>query len=80
MIREKIHEYLGMIIDFTLKTGCSITQYDFAKKMRNDLDEGLKSLCRNNPAADFLFKVNLKAEVLNQKRKEEYHKTTAKCI
>ena len=80
MTRGKIDKYLGMTIDFTLKTGCSITQYDFVKKMWNDLDEGLKGPCRNNLAADFLFKVDPKAEALNQKRKEEYHKTTAKCI
>ena len=78
--RGKNHEYLGMTINFTLKIGCSIAQYDFVKKMWKDLDKGLKSLYRNNLAADFLFKVNTKAEVLTQKRKEEYYKTTAKCI
>ena len=32
--RGKVHEYLDMTIDFLLKIGYSITQYDFAMKMR----------------------------------------------
>ena len=78
--RGKIHKYLGMTIDFTLEVECSITQYDFFKKMWKDLDEDLKDSYQNKPAADFLFKINSKAELLKQKRKEEYHKTTAKYI
>ena len=80
MVSEKIHEYLGITIYFALKVGCLITQYDFAKKIRKDLGKGLKGPHRNNLAADFLLKVDPEAEVLTQKRKEEYRETAAKCI
>ena len=50
--RAKIYEYHRMVIDFSLKIRCTIIQYDFAKKLQKDLDDGLKDLCRNNPAAD----------------------------
>ena len=80
VIRGKVYEYLGMTIDFLLKIGCSITQYDFVKKMRKELHEELKEPYRTNPVADFLFRVDSKAASLSKEKREEYHKTMAKCI
>ena len=78
--RDTVYEYLGMTIDFVLKSGCTIIQYDFIKKMHNDLNGNLKGVYRNTLAADFLFKVNLKAELLLKDKKEEYYRTTAKYL
>ena len=78
--RGRIHEYLGMTIDFSMKVGVAITQYDFVKKMYKELHEDLKGAYRNTPATDFLFKVDNSAEPLSKTKKEEYHKTTAKFI
>ena len=80
IIRGKIYEYLGMKINFSLEVGCSITQYDFIKKIWIELHSDLQSPCRNSLAVDFLFKVNTKAELLHKEKKKEYYKTTAKYI
>ena len=48
--------------------------------MRKELNEDLKRPYKNNPVVDFLFKVDLKAIVLSKEKKEEYYKTTVKCI
>ena len=48
--------------------------------MRKELHEELKGPHRNNPAVDFLFKVDSKVASLSKEKREEYHKTMAKCI
>ena len=58
VIRGKVCEYLIITIDFILKLKCALIQHDFIKKMHNDLSGDLKGVCRNTPAADFLFKVD----------------------
>ena len=80
VMSRKFYQYLEMTIDFSLQDSYPITQYDFMKKMWRELYSDLKDLYRNSLAADFLFKINIKAELLYKEKKEEYHKTTAKCI
>ena len=60
--REKIHEYLRMTIDFSLKRAYAMSQCDFIKKMQKLLSEDLKGLCCKYLVADFLFKVDESAE------------------
>ena len=38
-IRGKLYEYLGIIIDFSLKLGVSYSQYDLTKKLINNLPD-----------------------------------------
>ena len=42
----KVHEHLGMTVDWSLKLGVDISQCDFVKKLRFDSHEGLKGGCR----------------------------------
>ena len=79
--RGKIHEYLGMTIDFNEILGaCIITQYDFIKKLHSGLADGLRGKSRGAPDPDFLFKVDKDLDKLNKKDKEHYHEVTAKCL
>jgi len=78
--RGKIHEYLGITVDFSLKRGVGFSQYDFIKKFWNSLPPDLKGPYRNIPAPDYLFKVDRHAELLDERRKDDYHSATAKSI
>ena len=51
--RGKVHKHLGMTVDFSLKLGTAISQYDFCKKLRSALPEGLKGRHRKTRAPDF---------------------------
>ena len=68
--RRKIYEYLGMTIDFSLKAGVAITQYDFIKKICRELREDLKGSHRNTLATDFLFKADNLVELLLKIKKK----------
>ena len=79
VLRGKVHEYLGMTIDF--RTGdCVMSQFDFLKKMWSDLPENLKGAHRNTPAPESLFKIDLDSPVLDDERKEQCHHVTAKSL
>ena len=56
--RGKLYECLGMMIDFGVKRGVSISQCDFEKKLWESLPEGLKGQCRSTLAPEYLFKVD----------------------
>ena len=75
-----MYAHLGMTFDFSLKLGAAIIQWYFFKKLRSDLPEGLKVGHRKNPAPYFLFKVDRNSVLLNQERREQCYKTTAKCL
>ena len=53
-----VHEYLGMTIDFRVKGECAFSQYDYIKKLLNNLPESLQCAYRNTPAPEYLFKVD----------------------
>lgn len=78
--RGRVHEYLGMTIDFNTKFECAFSQYDFLKKLFNSLPKSLKCDYRNSPAPEFLFKVNDEATKLDPERKEQYHNLVAKVL
>ena len=69
-----------MTIDISVKGVYVITEYNFVKKMHNNLDKGFKGLYQNTLATDFLFKVDKMVELLSKYNQEEYHKTIAKLI
>ena len=76
-----VHEYLGMTIDFRRKYQVALSQYDFVKKLNNDLPDDMKTgRYQNSPGPEDLFKVNNESPELDAARKEEYHKVTAKTL
>ena len=67
MTRGKVHEYLGMTIDFRQEGSVAFTQYDAIKKFWVSLLEELKGPYRSTPAPDNLFKVDDKSLKMNSK-------------
>jgi len=70
VIWEKLHEYLGIIIDFSLKRGIAMSEYNFIKKIWLALPDELKRCYQNIPAPDYLFKIDPNAILVNKIKKE----------
>jgi hypothetical protein len=78
--RGKVHEYLGMTIDFRVKSEVRFSQYDFLKKLLNSLPESLSTGKKNTAAPEYLFKTTDESCLLDNKRKDIFHTITAKTL
>jgi hypothetical protein len=78
--RGRVHEYLGMTIDFRVKGEVRFSQYDFVKKLLNSLPESLNSGLKNTAAPEYLFKTTDSSNPLDHSRKELFHTITAKTL
>ena len=78
--RGKVHDYLGMNIDFSVDGSVS---FDMPKYVNNLIDEcppDLRNGPCNSPAANHLFQVNDKAGKLNEEQTEQFHHLVAKLL
>jgi len=78
--RGKLHEYLGMTVDFSAPGLCKMAQYDCIKKLWLSLPDNWKSGYKNNTAPLNLFKVAEDSAEHDEKKKEEYHTITAETL
>ena len=79
--RGLIHEYLGMTFDLREKGEVILSQYDFVKKLNDDLPDEMKTgRYRYTPAPEDLFKINESSPKLDCARKETYHHIAAKTL
>jgi hypothetical protein len=78
--RGKVHEYLGMTIDFRVKSEVRFSQYDFLKKLLNSLPDSMSTGKKNTAAPEYLFKTTDSSCPLNNTRKELFHTITAKTL
>ena len=81
VMRGKVHEYLGMTIDFRIKLQVAFTQYDNIKKLFNDLPEDMKTGgLKHTAAPEYLFKTKDETCILNESKKGQFHHITAKSL
>ena len=66
--RDRTHECLGMKIDFSVKRGVTIMQYDFIKNLWLSLPLDLKGGHLNTSVPDSLFKLDRNVLLLNHDR------------
>ena len=78
--RGKVHEYLGMTIDFRTKYEVRFSQYDFLKKLLNSLPESMSTGKKNTAAPEYLFKTTDNSCVVDSVRKDLFHTITAKTL
>ena len=79
--RGLVHEYLGMTFDLREKGEVILSQYDFVKKLHDDLPDEMKTgRYRYTPAPDDLFKISESSPKLDCGRKETYHHIAAKTL
>ena len=79
--RGKIHEYLGIQLDFTVAGRVKITIFEYIQEMLEDFQkfDPSKTVSRT-PAADHLLKVQDDQSKLNEQKAQTFHTFTAKAL
>jgi hypothetical protein len=77
--RGKVHEYLGMSIDFSTDGKERFSMVDYVQAMLDDLPDDMRGECAM-PASNFLFDVDADCEKLDHKTSELCHHNTAKLL
>ena len=82
LYRGKIHDYLGMNLDYTIKGEAKITMIPYIKEMIQDFREQYPNLDKkaNTPAAEFLFKVDDESRLIDNSRAKVFHTFVAKSL
>jgi hypothetical protein len=79
--RGKIHEYLGMTLDFTVPGEVKITMINYITEIVDLFQKHDDSNCTaNTPAAEHLFKVNHDTSSLAEIQATKFHNFMAKCL
>jgi hypothetical protein len=79
--RGKIHEYLGMTLDYSTCGQVSITMIKYIKEILQLYSEhDNNDSTAKTPAAEHLFKVNEEAPPLTQDQATIFHNFVAKCL
>jgi hypothetical protein len=81
--RGKVHDYLGMILDYSEPGKVKIQMKDYVAKTLNEFkyqDELRATKPVTSPAAEKLFSVNDKTPKLDKAMGEEFHGTVAKLL
>ena len=79
--RGKIHEYLGMQLNFSVAGQVKITMFDYIQEMLEDFHkyDPSKTVSRT-PADDHIFKVRDDQPKLNEQKSQIFHTFTAKAL
>ena len=79
--RGKVHDYLGMTIDYSKKGKVQVKMVDYVENMLKDLEEPEFQGEATTPAANHLFTVNEDdPELLNEEKAELFHHLVAKLL
>ena len=77
----KVHEYLGMTLDYSIPEMIQLTQFDYLQDIIATLPENLQTnRTFATPAGDNLFTVNHDATKLSKADGEVFHKYVAKLL
>jgi hypothetical protein len=77
--RGKVHDYLGMTLDYSVKGKVMIKMLDYAEKMLADLPEEMNGVAPT-PAANHLFEVDESQTKVDEKRAQFFHTYVAKAL
>ena len=81
VVRGKVHDYLGMELDYQVKGQVSIGMIPYIKGMVTDFpQEDLQGPKVPSPWNDNLFKVDEKSPKLNKEKAEKFHTVTAQGL
>jgi hypothetical protein len=80
--RGKVHTYLGMKLDFTVKKQVKITMFDFLDEIITDFEriEPNNRGEKSSAAPSDLFKVDEDCAKLPEPKREQFHKIVAKTL
>ena len=77
--RGKIHDYLGMTLDFSIDGKVQISMEELIRNMLTELPEDMDGTA-TTPAAEHLFKVNETPTYLDEKEAMFFHHNVAKLL
>ena len=79
--RGKVHDYLGMIFDFSPKGKVMVTMMEYIKNIIKDFPEEIVGT-KTSPAADHLFTVREPSltKVLPEEQAMAFHRTAAQLL
>jgi hypothetical protein len=79
--RGKVHDYLGMIFDFSVKGKVMVTMMEYIKSIIKDFPEEITGI-KTSPAADHLFTVRdpSLAKALLEEQAMVFHRATAQLL
>ena len=77
--RGKVHEYLGMTIDFSIDGKVLFTMIDYVQGMLDELPDDMSGESAT-PASKYLFDVNADCKKLDSETSDLFHHNTAKLL
>jgi hypothetical protein len=75
----KVHEYLGMTIDYSEENVVKFTMYDYLEDILAESPDDMKGMAVT-PAHSKLFQVNQECEKLDAKNIDWFHRTVARLL
>jgi hypothetical protein len=80
--RGKIHKYLGMTLDYTVRDQVKITMFDYVNEILTAFDkaEPKGGGTKTSAAPDSIFKVDENCEKLKQDKAVEFHNLVSKTL
>jgi hypothetical protein len=79
VVRGKIHDYLAMILDFSISGAMKLDMIYYIIQMIKDFPYDLKSIT-TNPWTEKLFKVNTESKNLDDERRAVFHTFVMKAM
>ena len=76
---RKVHDYLGMTLDFSLPRKVQVSMFNYIDKMLEALPTDMDGTAAT-PAAQHLFEVNNNPEPLDEDTAQMFHHNTAKLL
>ena len=76
----KVHEYLGMTIDFSEEGKAKLYMQDYVKALLTEAPEEIMKGSAATPAANHLFQINPEMIKLDMKQAETFHHLMAKLL
>lgn len=77
--RGRVHEYLGMTLDFTHPKKVKVNMSDYVERMVSEAPESFGGVA-STPAANHLFTVNEECATLDEHLVARFHHTVAKAL
>jgi hypothetical protein len=77
--RGKIHNYLGMTLDYSEEGVVKIDMRDYVKKVLNEMPDDMDGTA-TSPAGSYLFQVKEGIEQLDEEKSDFFHATVAKLL
>jgi hypothetical protein len=77
--RGKVHDYLGMTLDFSVEGKVKVIMTDYIQDMLDELPSDMDGEAVN-PAAEYLFMANENPVLLDEATSQMFHTNTAKLL